>query len=150
MVLFLLLGEIILSLFGVDVKSFAVAGSIVLFFLGLEMILGIKLFRDETKKKSNAIVPLAFPLIAGAGTMTTIISLKSKFDTMTIGTAIVINIIFVYFVLLSTDTIKKIVGDSGIQILRKLFGIILLAIAIKLFRDNFHLVIAPMKDIPPQ
>jgi multiple antibiotic resistance protein len=148
MVLFLLLGEFILSLFGVDVKSFAVAGSIVLFFLGLEMILGIKLFRDETKKKSNVIVPLAFPLIAGAGTMTTIISLKSRFDTTTIGVAIVLNIIFVYIVLLSTDTIKKIVGDSGIQILRKLFGIILLAIAIKLFRDNFHLVIAPMREIP--
>ncbi len=142
MMAFLFLGEHILSLFGIDSKSFAVAGALVLFFLGIEMVLGITLFREDPSSKSGAIVPLAFPIIAGAGVMTTIISLKSKFDTATIAIGIIVNILFVFAVLISTNKIKNLLGDTGIQILRKLFGIILLAIAIKLFRDNFHLVIA--------
>ena len=131
-----------MSMFGVDTKSFAVAGALILFLLGLEMVLGVRIFRDESKKKSGSIVPLAFPLIAGAGTMTTIISLKSKYQNIDIAVAICINILFVYLVLLSTDKIKHLLGDTGIQVLRKIFGIILLAISIKLFRDNFHLVIS--------
>jgi len=142
MMIFLFFGGYLLSMFGVDTKSFAVAGALILFLLGLEMVLGVRIFRDESKKKSGSIVPLAFPLIAGAGTMTTIISLKSKYQNIDIAVAICITILFVYLVLLSTDKIKHLLGDTGIQVLRKIFGIILLAISIKLFRDNFHLVIS--------
>ncbi len=141
MVLFLFLGEQVLKLFGVDVESFAVAGSIILFIIAFEMILGVQLFKEEKKGKKGTIVPIAFPLVAGAGTMTTIISLKAKFDTWTILIGIVVNIIIVYIVLQSSDYLRSKLSPSFINVLRKMFGIILLAIAVKLFRDNFHLYI---------
>jgi len=141
MSVFLYMGNSLLGLFGVDVESFAVAGAIILFFLGIEMILGITLFRDDPKSKSGTLVPIAFPLIAGAGSMTTIISLQSKYDNLDIQIGIIINIILVYIVLKSSGWIRKKIGPGGADVLRKLFGIILLAIAVKLFRENFHLII---------
>lgn len=143
MVAFLFAGEGILKLFGLDVQSFAVAGAIILFFLGLEMILGVRFFRESTGTTTGTIVPIAFPLIAGAGTMTTLISLKSKYGNLDILAAIIINIIVVFGVLHFSDLIKEKLGDAGTAVLRKIFGIILLAIAIKLFKENFHLVITP-------
>jgi len=143
MVAFLFAGEGILKLFGLDVQSFAVAGAIILFFLGLEMILGVRFFRESAGTTTGTIVPIAFPLIAGAGTMTTLISLKSKYGNLDILAAIIINIIVVFGVLHFSDLIKEKLGDAGTAVLRKIFGIILLAIAIKLFKENFHLVITP-------
>ena len=147
MVAFLFTGESILRLFGVDVQSFAVAGALILFFLGLEMILGVKLFKEQHGSSKGTVVPVAFPLIAGAGTMTTIISLKAKYETVDILIAIVLNIILVYIVLRSSNWIQAKLGEAGAAVLRKVFGIILLAIAIKLFKDNFHLVITPDKKL---
>lgn len=142
MVTFLYVGDQVLKLFGVDIPSFAVAGSIILFIISFEMILGITLFKEEKKVKKATIVPIAFPLVAGAGTMTTIISLKAKFNNIEILTGIFINIILVYIVLRSSDYLKDKLSPSFINVLRKMFGIILLAIAVKLFRENFHLYIA--------
>lgn len=147
MIAFLYAGEGILKLFGLDVASFAVAGAIILFFLGLEMILGVRFFRESPGTAVGTIVPIAFPLIAGAGTMTTLISLKSKYENIEILTAILINIVVVFVVLHFSDWIKEKLGDAGTAILRKVFGIILLAIAIKLFKENFHLVITPDKKL---
>ena len=138
---FLFVGENILALFGVDIQSFAVAGAIILFFMGIEMILGVTLFRDDPSTKSGTLVPIAFPLIAGAGTMTTIISLRSKYEALDIQVGIIINILLVYIVLRSSNWIKDKIGPGGAQVLRKVFGIILLAIAIKLFQENFYLPI---------
>lgn len=138
MVLFLILGEQMLLLIGIDNKSFAVAGSFVLFFLALEMILGIRIYKDNFPD-SASIVPIAFPLIAGAGTLTTLISLKAQYQNLNIIIAIAINVCFVFLVLKNTTTIEKILGVGGINILRKVFGIILLAIAVKLFQNNFSL-----------
>ena len=135
MIAFLFLGESILNVIGIDVSSFAIAGSFVLFFLALEMILGIKLYKDDIPATAS-IVPIAFPLIAGAGTMTSLLSLRSEYDVQNIIVAIIINIIVVYAVLKLSTKIEKILGSGGIAILRKVFGIILLAIAIKLFRTN--------------
>lgn len=144
MVAFLFVGEGILGLFGLDVQSFAVAGAIILFFLGLEMVLGVRFFREGQGTSSvGTVVPIAFPLIAGAGTMTTIISLKSKYESVDILVAIVLNIILVFAVLHYSTWIKDKLGEAGAAVLRKVFGIILLAIAIKLFKENFHLVITP-------
>ncbi|PWJ44954.1 MarC family protein [Sediminitomix flava] len=136
MIAFLFLGTYILKLFGLDVESFAIAGSLILFFLGIEMILGITLFKDDPSNSSGSIVPLAFPLIAGAGTMTTIISLKAEYDQANILVGIILNLLFVYLVLKSSDWIARKLGTGGANILRKVFGIILLAIAIKLFKAN--------------
>lgn len=133
---FLILGESILSLFGVNIESFAVAGSFILFAMSLEMILGISLFRDNTVGKTASIVPLAFPIIAGAGSMTTIISLRAEFAAINIVFAIFINIMLVYIVLKLTKKIELVLGIGGIAILKKVFGIILLAIAVKLFTTN--------------
>lgn len=144
MIAFLFVGEGILGLLGLDVQSFAVAGAIILFFLGLEMVLGVRFFREGQGTSSvGTIVPIAFPLIAGAGTMTTIISLKSKYESVDILVAIVLNIILVFAVLHYSTWIKDKLGEAGAAVLRKVFGIILLAIAIKLFKENFHLVITP-------
>lgn len=137
MVMFLFVGAEILKLIGIDVNSFAVAGSFILFFLALEMILGITLYKDETPETS-AVVPLAFPLIAGAGTMTTLLSLRSEYETVNIIVAIVINIIFVYLVLKSSGKIEHFLGKQGINVIRKIFGVILLAIAVKLFAANIQ------------
>ena len=136
MISFLILGESILGLFGVNVESFAVAGSIILFAMALEMIMGVRLFRDEVSGKTASIVPLAFPIIAGAGSMTSIISLRAEYAEINIMIAIVINILIVYIVLKTTRIIEKVMGEGGIAILKKVFGIILLAIAIRLFSEN--------------
>ena len=143
MTLFLYGGEALLHLFGIDVESFAVAGAIILFLMGMEMVLGVHIFHDQPDTKSGTIVPVAFPLIAGAGTMTTIIALKADFQSINIQLGIVLNIIFVFLVLRSSNWISDKLGEGGANVLRKVFGIILLAIAIKLFRDNFHLIITP-------
>lgn len=138
MVAFLVLGERIITLIGIDVNSFAVAGSFVLLFLALEMILGIELFKPEPHLSPDiaSIVPIAFPIIAGAGTMTTLISLRAEFEMINILIAIFINILLVYIVLKSTKYIERVLGPGGIAILKKVFGIILLAIAVKLFASN--------------
>jgi multiple antibiotic resistance protein len=135
MVAFLFVGEEILKLIGIDASSFAVAGSFVLFFLALEMILGIHLYKDDNPSTAS-IVPIAFPLIAGAGTMTTLLSLRSQYDKINIIIAIVINVIVVYAVLKSSAKIEKILGNNGLGVIRKVFGVILLAIAVKLFAAN--------------
>lgn len=139
MVAFLYLGEEILQLIGIDINSFAIAGSFVLFFLSLELILGIRLYRDDMPT-SASIVPLAFPLIAGAGTMTSLISLRAEYEVQNIIVAIVLNVILVYTVLKTTKRIEKVLGPTGIAVIRKAFGIILLAIAVKLFRTNLGLI----------
>jgi multiple antibiotic resistance protein len=137
MVSFLFLGEGLIKLFGIEVHSFAVAGSFVLFFLSLEMILGVQLFKpSEHSTKTAAIVPIAFPIIAGAGTMTTLISLRAEYQQVNILGAIFVNMILVYIVLRLTKRIEKVLGEGGIAILQKAFGIILLAIAVKLFTAN--------------
>ena len=135
MVTFLFVGEELLKLIGIDVNSFAVAGSFVLFFLALEMILGIRIYRDE-EASSASIVPLAFPLIAGAGTMTTLLSLRSQFHTANIIIAIILNVIIVYAVLKSSAKIERMLGKNGLGVIRKTFGVVLLAIAVKLFAAN--------------
>jgi multiple antibiotic resistance protein len=138
MIGFLILGESILKLFGVTIEAFAVAGALILFAMALEMILGVRLFRDEVTGKTASIVPLAFPIIAGAGTMTTLVSLKAEFAQINILLAIFINIIIVFIVLKLTRRIENLLGEGGIAILKKVFGIILLAIAIKLFTTNLQ------------
>lgn len=135
MIVFLFVGKEILTLIGIDVNSFAVAGAFVLFFLAIEMILGIKLYKDDTVQ-STSIVPIAFPLIAGAGTMTTLLSLRAEYEVVNIIVAIIINIIFVYVVLKSSGKIARFLGENGINVIRKIFGVILLAIAVKLFTSN--------------
>lgn len=137
MIAFLMVGEKMLDIIGLDVASFAIAGSLVIFIIAMEMILGIHLFKANDNMPSTlSIVPLAFPLIAGAGTMTTLLSLKSQYETQNIIAAIVINTLFVYLVLKNVKWIERLLGVGGIEILRKAFGVILLAIAIKLFRNN--------------
>lgn len=143
MVGFLFLGESILNLFHVDVKSFAVAGSLILFAMSLEMILGVRLFRDEVTGKTASIVPLAFPIIAGAGTMTSIISLRAEYHEINIIAAIFLNVVVVFVVLKLTRHIERLLGPGGIAILKKVFGIILLAIAIKLFSTNAAQLFSP-------
>ncbi|MFD0939400.1 MarC family protein [Pedobacter boryungensis] len=135
MIVFLFAGKTLLSIIGVDVQSFAIAGSFVIFALAMEMVLGLTIFKEEAPE-TVSIVPLAFPLIAGAGTMTTLLSLKTEYATQNIIVGIILNMIFVYFVLKNTDKLEKLFGKTGLNILRKAFGIILLAIAIKLFRTN--------------
>ena len=139
MIAFLYGGQAILNLFGVDVESFAIAGSIVLFIIGLEMVLGARFFQDNPESSSSSIVPIAFPLIAGAGTLTTILSLKSEFETHNILLGIILNLVFVFLVLRSSSWIQRKIGQAGEDALRKIFGIILLAIAIKLFKSNLGL-----------
>ncbi|MBC7615027.1 MAG: MarC family protein [Pedobacter sp.] len=135
MIVFLFAGKGLLNVIGVDVASFAIAGSFVIFAIAMEMVLGLTLFKDEAPE-TVSIVPLAFPLIAGAGTMTTLLSLKTEYATQNIIVGIILNMVFVYFVLKNTNRLEKLFGKTGLNILRKAFGIILLAIAIKLFRTN--------------
>ncbi|KQN36783.1 MULTISPECIES: MarC family protein [Pedobacter] len=135
MILFLFLGESLLKVIGLDVESFAIAGSFVIFFIAMEMVLGLTIFKEEAPE-TVSIVPLAFPLIAGAGTMTTLLSLKTEYQTQNILVGIILNMLFVYFVLKNTERLEKLFGKTGLNILRKAFGVILLAIAIKLFRNN--------------
>lgn len=146
MITFLYLGETILNVVGIDVRSFAVAGSLVLFFIALEMILGVRLFKEdlsapgltpaEDDRKVFSIVPLAFPVIAGAGTITTVLSLRAEFDRPNILVAIILNMIPVVMVLLLTTRIERLLGRVGLIVIKKAFGIILLAIAVKLFAGN--------------
>lgn len=135
MIAFLFVGERILSLIGIDVNSFAVAGSFIIFFLAVEMILGITLFRDD-EPETASIVPIAFPIIAGAGTMTSILAMRAEYEVQNIIIAILINILFVYLVLKSSKKIEKVLGNNGLNVIRKVFGVILLAIAVKLFATN--------------
>ena len=137
MLVFLFAGEALLGVLGVNIKAFAVAGSLILFALAFEMIFGVELFKDDPSTyKVVSIVPLAFPLIAGAGTMTTLISLRVEYAAINIAIAVVLNVLIVFFVLKLTKRIEKLLGKGGIAILQKVFGIILLAIAVKLFADN--------------
>lgn len=135
MIVFLFVGKELLNLIGIDVNSFAVAGAFILFFLAIEMILGIKLYRDDSPQTAS-IVPIAFPLIAGAGTLTTILSLRAEYEVINICIAILLNAIFVYGVLKSSGKIERLFGKNGILVIRKIFGVILLAIAVKLFASN--------------
>lgn len=135
MIAFLFVGEEILKLIGIDANSFAVAGAFVLFFLALEMILGIRLYKEDNPSTAS-IVPIAFPLIAGAGTMTTILSLRAAYDKINIIIAIIINVVVVYGVLKSSGKIERLLGTNGLGVIRKIFGVILLAIAVKLFAAN--------------
>jgi len=142
MILFLFLGKQFLGLLGLDVKSFAVAGSIVIFLLGLEMVLGHEFFKPDNNPKTGSVVPIAFPLIAGSGTLTTIMSLKANYADVNILIAILINCIVIYLVLKSLKWTEKVLGPSGMTIIRKFFGVILLAIAVKIFTTSTGLTIA--------
>jgi multiple antibiotic resistance protein len=136
MILFLFLGRQFLALLGLDVKSFAVAGSIVIFILGLEMVLGHEFFKSDGNAKTGSVVPIAFPLIAGSGTLTTIMSLKANYADVNILIGILINCIVIYLVLKSLKWIEKVLGPNGMTVIRKFFGVILLAIAVKIFGSN--------------
>ena len=137
MIAFLFIGEEILNIIGIDVNSFAVAGAFVNFFISLEMVLGISNYKDETPEPAS-IVPIAFPLIAGAGTLTTLLSLRAEFQLINIIVAIIVNVLFVYLVLKFSDKIEKVFGKSGIGVIGKIFGVILMAIAVKLFTSNIQ------------
>ncbi len=135
MIIFLFVGESFLNIIGIDLHSFAIAGAFVLFFIALEMILGIRLYKD-TVPATASIVPIAFPIIAGAGTLTTLLTLKAQYHTENIVIAIFLNTIIVYFVLKYTYVIERLIGTGGIEVLRKVFGVIILALAVKLFQLN--------------
>ncbi len=141
LIAFLFVGEEILNLIGIDVNSFAVAGAFIIFFIAIEMILGITLYKDDAPE-SASIVPIAFPLIAGAGTLTSLLSLRAEFHVENIIVAIIVNIIFVYLVLKSSLKIERVLGKNGISIIRKVFGVILLAIAVKLFATNINALLS--------
>jgi multiple antibiotic resistance protein len=136
MILFLFLGKPFLQLLGLDVKSFAVGGSIVIFLLGLEMVLGHEIFKGDKNAQSGAVVPIAFPIIAGSGTLTTIMSLKANYDELYIALGIIINLVIVYAVLKSLNFIERLLGPGGLLAVRKFFGVILIAIAVKIFSSN--------------
>ena len=138
MILFLFAGEEFLQILGLDIKTFAVAGSVVIFILGLEMVLGLEFFKSEKDIKAATLVPIAFPLIAGSGTITTIVSLKANFHDLTIFLGIFINLIVIYVVLRSLNFIARLLGSAGLIAVRKFFGVILLAIAVKIFAENAH------------
>ncbi len=138
MILFLFLGKQFLGLLGLDIKSFAVAGSIVIFILGLEMVLGLEFFKADANPKSGSVVPIAFPLIAGSGTLTTIMSLKANYANVNILIGILINCIVIFVVLHSLKWIEKALGPGGVIVVRKFFGVILLAIAVKIFGTNIQ------------
>ena len=136
MILFLFLGQQFLNLLGVDVQSFAVAGSLVIFLIGFEMILGVDFFKQDNNPKSGSMVPIAFPLIAGSGTLTTIMSLKANYHDINILIGILINLVVIFVVLKSLNWVERALGPSGLIVIRKFFGVILLAIAVKIFASN--------------
>ncbi len=143
MILFLFVGERLLSLIGIDVHSFAVAGAFILFFIALEMILGITLYKDDEDETLTATVfPLAFPLIAGPGSLTTLLSLRAEFNIGNIIIAVLLNVFVIYIVLKTSSKIEKLIGNNGIKIIRKVFGVVLLAIAVKLFATNIKVLLA--------
>lgn len=133
-------GDLLLRLFNVDIKAFAVAGAFVIFLMALEMILDIEIFKNQGPIKSATLVPLVFPLLAGAGAFTTLLSLRAQYASVNIIIALVLNMIWVYFVVSMTDRVEKFLGQGGIYIVRKFFGIILLAISVKLFADNIKML----------
>lgn len=143
MVSFFFIGDQLLGLVGIDVHSFALAGAVVIFIVAMEMVLDREFFRQHSNPLTGAIVPLAFPLIAGAGTLTTLVSLKANFSTPEILIGVALNLLFVYVVLRTTHLIERLLGPSGIAILRRVFGIILLAIAIKIVSSNIGKVLHP-------
>lgn len=143
MVLFLYLGESILRILNLDVQSFAVGGSIVIFILGLEMVLGLEFFKSEKDVRASTVVPIAFPLIAGSGTLTTIMSLKANYGETTLLVAILVNLVIVFAVLKSLGYLAKWLGSAGLIAVRKFFGVILLAIAVKIFATNAPALIKP-------
>jgi len=136
MLVFFFIGEPMLKFMGLDIQSFAIAGSVVIFILGLEMILGLEFFKHDAETKASTLVPVAFPLIAGSGTLTTVMSLKAAYEHYSILIAIFINLIFIYITLRSVNLLERILGPSGIAVIRKFFGVILIAIAVKIFRNN--------------
>ena len=138
MLAFLFLGKSILNLFGIGVDDFAIAGALIIFAIGAEMILGIEIFKPdpEASSTSTSIVPIAFPLIAGAGTLTTILTLKAAYGQVNITVGIILNLVIIYAVLKSTNYLEKKLGQTGLDVLRRIFGIILLSIAIKIFKTN--------------
>ncbi|CAM1334307.1 MarC family protein [Tenacibaculum aestuariivivum] len=143
MIVFLFLGKELLAVIGVDVHSFAVAGAFILFFIALEMILGITLYKDDEDETITATVfPLAFPLIAGPGSLTTLLSLRAEFDIQNIIIAVLLNVVLIYLVLKTSAKIERIIGNNGIKIIRKIFGVILLAIAVRLFAENIKVLLA--------
>ncbi|HPI53386.1 MAG TPA: MarC family protein [Chitinophagaceae bacterium] len=139
MLLFFFLGERFLQFMGLDISSFAIAGSIVLFILGLEMVLGMEFFKGDNNAKAGSIVPIAFPLIAGSGTLTTVMSIKSIYHQYNILIAILINLCIIFIALKSLNWLERMLGPSGILVIRKFFGVILIAIAVKMFRTNLHI-----------
>ena len=141
LIIFLFIGEKLLGIIGIDVHSFAVAGSLIIFFIALEMILGINIYKDDKNPLNATVFPLAFPLIAGPGSLTTLLSLKAAYSNANIIVAIVINMLFIYIVLKGSSKIEKIIGENGIGIIRKIFGVILLAISIKLFTSNIKFLL---------
>ena len=141
MVLFLYVGEPFLHILGLDVHSFAVGGSIVIFILGLEMVLGIEFFKSDKDEKASVMVPIAFPLIAGSGTLTTIISLKANYNSTTVLIGILVNLVIIYLALKSLNSVEKLLGPAGLVAVRKFFGVILLAIAVKIFSSNVQALI---------
>ena len=142
MIIFLFLGDSILKLIGIDVHSFAIAGAFILFFIALEMILGITLYKQEEGTNVNASVfPIAFPLIAGPGSLTTLLSLKSEFHTENIIIAVIVNVFVIFLVLKTSSRIERFIGQNGINIIRKIFGVVLLAIAVKLFTSNLKFLL---------
>jgi len=141
MVLFLVLGDGLLKLIGIDVASFAIAGAFVIFIIGLEMILGIEIMKPDKDLESAAIVPIAFPIIAGAGTITTIISLKAGYSNLLIFSSIIINLIIVYIILKLIPVIEGKIGSAGISVLRRIFGVLLIAISVKIFTTNIAIIL---------
>jgi len=141
LIIFLFVGEQLLSIIGIDVHSFAVAGALIIFFIALEMILGIKIYKEDKNPLNATVFPLAFPLIAGPGSLTTLLSLKAAYSNANIIVAIIINMFFIYIVLKGSSKIEKIIGENGIGIIRKIFGVILLAISIKLFTSNIKFLL---------
>lgn len=143
LIVFLFLGQSILGVIGIDVNSFAVAGSFILFFIALEMILGITLYKeDDSNPLTASVFPLAFPLIAGPGSLTTLLSLRAEFSIENIIIAVILNVCFIYLVLKTSKRIESFIGQNGIRIIRKIFGVILLAIAVKLFTQNIKMLLA--------
>ncbi len=141
---FLFIGSPLLNVFGIDVSSFAIAGSFIIFLIGIEMVLGIEIFK-HTSSGGGSIVPIAFPLIAGAGSITTILSLRAEYETLNILIALILNMVIVFLVLRMTAVFERLLGDAGLEILKKVFGIILLSIAIKLFISNTGIVLPHVK-----
>ncbi len=139
MIIFLFFGDRFLGVLGVDLPSFALAGSILIFIMGLEMTLGIDIFKSEAESQTGSIVPVAFPLVAGSGTLTTIMSLKTEFDNLTIFVGILLNLAVIYAVIRLLNPLEKLLGNGGLLVVRKFMGVILLAISVKIFKANFRL-----------